>query len=172
MKQHINVFDYAGRICSAMKRGILLTTWAGEVTNTMTIGWGTLGIEWGKPVFVAYVRESRYTRELLDASGEFTVNIPIEEIDPKILGFCGTNSGRDADKFAQMGLTTEESERISAPGIREFPLTLECRVLLRSRQDESKLAPAARERYYSGNDTGNDHIAYYGEIVSAYVITE
>ncbi len=172
MKQPIHVFDYAGTICNAMKRGILLTTRAGEKCNTMTIGWGTLGIEWGKVVFVAYVRQSRYTRELLDETGEFTVNIPVGEIDPKILGFCGTKSGRDTDKFAVLGLTPEAPEKISVPGIRELPLTLECRVLLRSRQDESKLAPAARERYYSGGDTGNDHIAYYGEIVSAYLITE
>ena len=28
----------------------------------MTIGWGGIGVEWGKPVFIAYVRESRYTK--------------------------------------------------------------------------------------------------------------
>ena len=66
MKEFIDAFDYAGHICKAMKRGILLTTSDAGKVNTMTIGWGTLGIEWGKPIFVAYVRESRYTREFLD----------------------------------------------------------------------------------------------------------
>ena len=33
---------------------------AGTPPNPMTIGWGTLGIIWGKPVFQVYVRPSRY----------------------------------------------------------------------------------------------------------------
>jgi flavin reductase (DIM6/NTAB) family NADH-FMN oxidoreductase RutF len=66
VKREINPFDYAGEICKAMPKGILLTTKAGEKVNTMTIGWGTLGIEWSRPVFVAYVRESRHTRAMLD----------------------------------------------------------------------------------------------------------
>ena len=56
MKKQIEAFDWAGHICKAMKKGILLTTRCGEKVNTMTIGWGKLGIEWGKPIFIAYVR--------------------------------------------------------------------------------------------------------------------
>jgi len=154
-----------------MKKGILLTTKSGEKVNTMTIGWGTIGIEWGKPVFVAYVRESRYTRQLLDECGEFTVNVPVAECDPKILGFCGTASGRDVDKITEMGLTLEQPEIVSVPGIRQLPLTLECRVLFRNVQDESRLPEPIRSRYYSGDkNTGDFHYAYYAEIVSAYMI--
>ena len=83
MKKEINAFDYAGDICKALPRGILLTTKRDGKVNTMTIGWGHIGIEWGKPIFVAYVRDSRYTREMLDGSGEFTVNIPYGEVNPK-----------------------------------------------------------------------------------------
>ena len=46
MKKNIDAFDYAGYICKAMKKGILLTTKAGDRVNTMTIGWGKIGIEW------------------------------------------------------------------------------------------------------------------------------
>ena len=67
MKRKINPFDYAGDICKALKSGILLTTKRGEEVNTMTIGWGTIGIDWSRPVFIAYVRESRYTKQLLEA---------------------------------------------------------------------------------------------------------
>ena len=95
MKKIINPFDYAGTFGECMKKGILLTTKADDFVNTMTIGWGTIGIEWGRPMFVAYVRESRYTRELLDKNPEFTINCPVGEFDSKILGFCGTKSGRD-----------------------------------------------------------------------------
>lgn len=172
MKKHIEPFDCAGEICKAMPGGILLTTKLGEQVNTMTIGWGTLGIEWGKPVFVAYVRESRYTRELLDQTGEFTVNIPVGEVDKKILGFCGTKSGRDVDKIKEMGLTLVESDVVSVPGIRQLPLTLECRVLFKNCQDENRLPEDIKSRYYSAINAGDFHYAYYAEIVNAYLICD
>ncbi len=172
MKTKVNAFDYAGQICKAMPGGILLTTAVGEKVNSMTIGWGTIGIEWGRPVFVAYVRESRYTRELLDQSGEFTVNIPLESVDKKILALCGTKSGRDMDKIRELGLHLEESQVVTAPGIRELPLTLECRVLFKNTQDETRLPEPIRSRYYAAINAGDFHHAYYGEIVNAYLIGE
>ena len=86
MKNIIDPFDYAGLICKEMKKGILLTTKADDKVNTMTIGWGKIGIEWGKPIFIAYVRESRYTHRMLERNGEFTVNTPMGDVDRKILG--------------------------------------------------------------------------------------
>ena len=83
MKKKIDVFTYAGDICKAMKKGVLLTTKSGNFVNTMTIGWGKIGIEWNRTVFIAYVRESRYTKALLEESGEFTVNIPVNEAERK-----------------------------------------------------------------------------------------
>lgn len=175
MKKSIDVFEYAGHICTSMKKGILLTTASGEKINTMTIGWGKIGIEWSKPVFIAYVRESRFTKQMLEENGEFTVNIPYGELDGKILGYCGTKSGRDTDKIADLGLTVEPSERISVPGIRELPLTLECRVIYKQKQDLNAIPPEIIDRYYpvEREDGYRDyHIAYYGEIIGAYLITE
>ena len=170
MKKKINVFEYAGQICEAMKSGILLTTGNGHTLNTMTIGWGSIGIEWGKPVFTAYVRDSRYTRELLDQYGEFTVNIPLGKADKTAISLCGTKSGREVDKIRELGMTPEEPEVISVPGIREFPLTLECRVIFRNIQDESRLPENIQSRYYSAINAKDYHIAYYGEILNAYII--
>lgn len=175
MKKTIDVFDYAGPICKAMKKGVLLTTRSGDAVNTMTIGWGTIGIEWNKPIFIAYVRESRYTRQLLEESGEFTVNIPWGELSGNILGYCGTKSGRDTDKLADLGLTPVNSELVGAPGIRELPLTLECKVICQQKQEPHLLPEGVQERFYPpfGEEGKPDnHIAYYGEIVNAYLITE
>ena len=179
MKKEINVFDYAGHICKEMKKGILLTSKAGDTLNTMTIGWGMLGIEWGKPIFIALVRESRFTKGLIEESGEFTVNIPYGDIDSKILGFCGTKSGRDVDKFAELGLTPEEPLVIHTPGIRQLPLTLECKLLYTQPQELSAIPQDILDRYYpqdvDGTAPGKNrdfHIAYYGEIVNAYLITD
>ena len=167
MKKFVNAFDYAGDICKAMPLGILMTTKVGEKVNTMTIGWGTIGIQWGKPVFIAFVRDSRHTMEMLNEVGEFTVNVPMGDIDKKILGYCGTKSGRDTDKIADMSMTLEEPEVISVPGIKELPLTLECKVIYRQRQENDKIPADLFDRYYPAGDF---HTAFYGEIVSAYVI--
>lgn len=170
MKKRIDPFDYAGQICRALKpNGVLLTTAAGGKVNTMTIGWGTLGVDWSRPVFIAYVRESRYTRKMLDENGEFTVNIPVGEIDQKILGYCGTRSGADTDKIMDLGLTLVDSDVISVPGIRELPLTLECRVIYRQEQDLSCIPADIIQRYYPD---GDHHHVFYGQIVNAYLIEE
>ena len=169
MKKIVNAFDYAGHICKMLPGGILMTTRAGDTVDTMTIGWGTIGIQWGKPIFIAFVRDSRYTRQLLDRNGEFTINVPMGEIDKKILGYCGTKSGRDTDKFTDLGLTMVEPEVVSVPGIRELPLTLECKVIYRQYQEENTLPADLYDRYYPG-PVGDYHTAFYGEIVSAYII--
>lgn len=173
MKRQIDVFDYAGHICKAMKPGILLTTKAGEKVNTMTIGWGTIGIQWNKPIFIAYVRETRFTKQMLEENGEFTVNIPYGEFDNKILSYCGTKSGRDTDKIRDLGLTLVESEKISVPGIAQLPLTLECKVIYTQKQDLSQIPQSVIDRFYPVIDESgfqDYHYVFYGEIVNAYLI--
>ena len=73
MREAIDVNEYAPTILRELPKGVLLTTKADGRTNTMTIGWGALGIEWSTPVFIAYVRDSRYTHGLIEKTGEFTV---------------------------------------------------------------------------------------------------
>ena len=174
MKKMLNPFDCAGEVCEAMKKGILLTTKAGDKVNTMTIGWGHIGIEWSRPIFVAYVRETRHTRQMLDDNGEFTVNVPVGSFDAKILGYCGSRSGRDTDKVSDLGLTLEEPISVSVPGIRELPLTLECKVLYKQKQDLSAIPADILVRYYPADESGfrDYHYVYYGEILNAYLIEE
>ena len=174
MKKTVNAFDYAGDICKALKKGILITTKADDQVNTMTIGWGHIGIEWSRPIFVAYVRETRYTREMLDKCGEFTINVPVGELESNILGFCGTKSGRDVNKIEALGLHLEESDVISVPGIKELPLTLECKVIYKQKQDLSAIPADILDRYYPADETGfqDYHYVYYGQIVNAYLIEE
>lgn len=174
MKQEINAFDYAGQLCQALPGGVLLTTKRGEEVDTMTIGWGHIGIEWGKPIFVAYVRESRYTHEMIEATNEFTVNIPYGNVDKHILGYCGTKSGRDVNKIQDLGLTLVESDHVAAPGIKELPITLECKVIYKQLQDISAIPQNIQDRYYPADAQGKQdiHYAYYGEIVGAYLIQD
>lgn len=169
MKKKIDVFDYAATILNAVKKGVLLTTKANGKVNTMSISWGALGIEWNKPIFTTYVREGRYTRELLDANGEFTVNVPMDGSDLSLIGKCGTVSGRDLDKIAANNLTLADGEAVAVPAIKEYPLTLECRVTYKQLQDDGAIAPEDMAKFYKPG-YGGTHIAYFGEIVAAYII--
>ena len=45
MKKYINLWEYAGEILEQVGTAALVTTKAGDEVNTMTIGWGTLGVE-------------------------------------------------------------------------------------------------------------------------------
>lgn len=177
MKEKINVFDYANEILSNVEKGVLLTTKSGEDVNTMTISWGTLGVEWAKPIFTVFVRENRFTKKNLDENSEFTINIPYGEFNKRILGYCGTKSGKDVDKVKDMGLTLEEPSSISVPGIKELPLTLECKVIYSQKQDPKKITDENNSKFYpqdidsSFHGANKDyHTAYYGEIVDAYII--
>ena len=175
MKKKIDLWEYAGHILSHVGKGILVTAKADGPANPMTIGWGTLGVEWSKPIFTVFVRQSRHTKALLDQNGEFTINVPLEGADVKnILRVCGSKSGRDMDKIKELGLTLEEPEEISVPGIKELPITLECRVVYKQDQNLSFLDEDKRLRYYApgtAND-GDYHTAYYGEVLAAYIIED
>lgn len=177
MKKEIDVFDYANEIMKAVKTGVLLTTKTDAKVNSMTISWGTLGIEWAKPIFTVFVRENRFTKHQLEKNPEFTINIPYGAFDKKILGICGTKSGRTVDKIKELNLTLEAPNNISVPAIKELPLTLECKVIYKQKQDASEITEENKNIFYpqdvasSFHGSNKDfHTAYYGEIVSAYII--
>lgn len=176
MKERINVTEYAQMITEALPKGILLNT-KDTKFNSMVIGWGGLGTVWGKPVFTVYVREHRYTKAQMDATGEFAISVPLDKPVSSISKVCGTQSGRDVDKATEAQLTLEDPEIISVPGIKEYPLTLECRVLYSQKQELEKLPDDIREKMYPQDVDGtyymanrDAHTAYIGEIVAAYII--
>lgn len=164
----INIYEYAGQILGQLPKGILLSSAANGKMDTMTIGWGTLGTDWSLPVFTVFVRESRYTKVLLDQNPEFTINVPLKESDVRrILGFCGTKSGRTVDKFKEMNLTVVPGEKVASPAIAEFPITLECKIIYKQDQDPAAIPDEIKRRCYP---TGDYHTAYTGQIVNAYLL--
>lgn len=177
MKCNIEVWDYANEIMKALEKGVLLNSTADGKINAMTISWGMLGIEWAVPIFTVFVRENRFTRQLLEKNPEFTISIPYGAFDKKILGICGTKSGRDTDKLKEAGLTEEPPKIISVPGFRELPLTLECKIIYKQLQEANAITDENRKQFYPQHIDGNFHganrdyhTAYYGKIVAAYVI--
>lgn len=170
MKKEISVLDNATEIMNQLNSGVLLTTKNQDKVNSMTISWGALTIIWGKPHFIVFVRGSRYTKKMLDESMEFTINIAQNNVDKKILNYCGSKSGRDCDKVKDLGLELIESDKVNAPAIKQLPLTLECKVVYKQLHDKNALLPIIKDNFYPQAEDSDFHIAYYGEIVSSYII--
>ena len=176
MKEFMDINALAQRVNEALPKGILLNT-QGEKFNAMVIGWGGLGTVWSRPAFTVYVREGRYTRGALDQTGAFTISVPLEKPDAAVNKVCGWQSGRDVDKAAAAGLHLEPAEVNGVPGVREYPITLECRVLYAQKQDLGRIPEDIRARMYPQDVDGaypmanrDAHVMYIGEIVSAYRI--
>lgn len=176
-KTKIDPFQYSSTILSKLDRGILLTSKNENLVNTMTIAWGTIGIQWKKPIFIAFVKTRRYTRTILDENPYFTINVPFNNtIDEKkvnkIISYCGTKSGLNTNKIKDLNLTLVDSNKINVPGIKEFPLTLECKIIYRQAQIVEQIPEDIIKRFYANKFDENVHIMYIGEIVDSYIIED
>jgi len=128
----------------------------------MTIGWGQLGVMWGKPVFTVMVRPSRFSFQAISRTGEFTVNVMPEDAG-RIMGICGSKSGRDTDKIALCGLSLEKSESIQVPFIGQAELVYECRTIHRNQLAPETLPEELRTRFYPAGDL---HTYFFGEVLN------
>lgn len=97
----------------------------GERPNIITLAW--TGTICSSPAMVSIsVRPERYSYEIIRETGEFVINLTTEKL-VRATDWCGVRSGRDFDKFQEMGLTPGRSVHVAAPFIEESPVNLECR---------------------------------------------
>lgn len=160
-------YDYQlSQTLTRLRQGgvLLASTKSSGVSNVMTIGWGSVGVMWAKPVFVVMVRPSRYTYEFIEESGVFTVNVPTEALREWV-NLCGTRSGRELDKFAAGKVHTSMGQMVKAVTIDECPLVYECRVRYFADIIPAHLDAELEMRSYGGQ---NYHRFYYGEILGTY----
>ena len=73
------------------------------------------------------VRKERYSHKLNSESKEFVINLVSKDL-VKAADYCGVRSGEKEDKFQKLGLHAEKAENVSAPVIKEAPVSIECRV--------------------------------------------
>ncbi|EJO5347588.1 flavin reductase family protein [Clostridium botulinum] len=144
------------------KKGAFLTGSVDGKVNTMTISWGNIGFQWRKPVFIALVRESRYTKEFIDKSNEFTVTIPFDDTMKEALAFCGSKSGREFDKIKECKLKLKDGIKVNTPVIESNGMHYECRVIYKQPLDLQAMDKELLDTFYSD---GNNHVLYYGEIL-------
>ncbi len=165
-KVNIHYTDwFADTVRRLREDGLLLCTvdTSGK-PNVMTIGWATFGSIWGRPVCVVLVRPSRFSYGYLEATGEFTVNVPPKELAMAV-ALCGKVSGRDYDKFRQANLTPVPARSVKAPIIQECVIHYECKTIHSTDVRPESFPQAILNEYYP---SGDFHRIYFGEIVEAY----
>lgn len=131
--------------------------------NGMTASWGFLGIMWNQPVAVCMIRPQRYTYGLAEAEERMSLAFFSEEYRDA-LRLCGTKSGRDCDKLAEAGLSTEELDGV--PVIREAETVLVCRKLYAGDLIKEGFLDPSLLAHYKQEDY---HRMYVCKIEGAYV---
>lgn len=158
--------EWMNAITAQLKKGAFLMVDG----NPMTIGWAQFGIIWNKPTLSVYVRQSRYTHELLKNSATFTVSVPASGTLSEALAFCGTRSGRDIDKLSVLHAERFPARYGGQDGFAGCGFHIECRILFRSDLSEHLLEDEALlSRYYA---SGDPHTMYVGEILGITEETE
>lgn len=139
-----------------------LTAQADGKVNSMTAGWGGFGVMWGKNVAFIVVRDSRYTREIIDKADTFSMTF----FDMKnkqnrvILKYLGGVSGRDEDKIKNASLTIDYSN--GTPYIDEGNIVYICNKLSKTPINaDSLIDMGIDEKWYADKDY---HSLYIGEI--------
>lgn len=105
----------------------IVTSAYGNQRNIMAASW-TMPVDFLPAKVAVVIDKNTYTRELVDASGEFALQFPMRKI-AKLTLDVGDASGRDIDKFSRFGIKTFPSLRIAAPLIEDCIGWLECRVI-------------------------------------------
>ncbi len=148
---------------------MLITAGDAASHNTMTASWGGLGVLWNSPVATCYIRQSRYTKEFVDAANTFTLSFFDPEKYRKQLAYLGRVSGRDEDKIAEAGLSPVAVDGTTT--FAEARLTLVCRKAYGAYLGPEGFAAGSDDdaRHYSGADAGDYHTMYIGKIERAYV---
>jgi flavin reductase (DIM6/NTAB) family NADH-FMN oxidoreductase RutF len=126
---------------------VLVSSAHGAATNVMAAAW-SMPLDFSPPKVAVVIDRNTHTRGLIEASGEFALNIPSRQLAKATLA-TGSASGRELDKFREHGLTTFAAEKIGAPLLEGCLGWLECRVIPE---------PHIQERYD----------LFLGEIVAAW----
>ncbi len=141
-------------------KSMLITAAKDTKANTMTASWGGVGYLWNRRVVFIFVRDSRYTREFLDASDEFSLSFFNTNAYRGALKYLGAVSGRDEDKIANARFNLGYDDGI--PYIEEADNVITCKVLYRQEFENGCFVD--RGIVDESYKDGDYHIMYVGEI--------
>jgi len=98
--------------------------------NIMAAAWN-MPLDFDPPKICVVIDKKTYTRELIEASGSFVINVPcVAQVD--LVTKLGLYSGRElhgTDKFAENQLQTFNAKHIAAPLLAGCVAWLECKII-------------------------------------------
>ncbi len=94
--------------------------------NVFTVSWmGTLSSN--PPSCYISIKPERHSHKIIKRNMEFAINLTTVSLMHQV-DYCGMTTGKDKNKFEDLGLTMDFGKVISAPTIVESPVSIECRV--------------------------------------------
>jgi len=148
----------------------ILSAGSKESYNSMTIGWGTIGVGFGRPIFTVYVKPERYTHQIIDKSKYFTVSYIDKRLYSKFEVY-GSKSGKDINKeevsgthikfLDNGGITFEEAVEVFV-----------CKIVAVSHLETKDVHQDILDMYNSNLPvyfSTNPHTVYTGEIIGHYL---
>ena len=160
----IEITDVKNPVTLFHKDWMALAAGNKDAMNAMTIGWGSIGELWQKPVVTVYVAPERHTNGFLEKSDYFTVTA-FPESKREALTYIGSHSGRDGDKLKVAGLTPEFTT-LGNPVFKEGSLTIECKIIYKDTFKPEFMKGAPVEFYK--NRKLSPHVIYVGEVVNVW----
>jgi flavin reductase (DIM6/NTAB) family NADH-FMN oxidoreductase RutF len=112
---------------------VLVSTAHGTQRNLMAAAWN-MPLDFDPPKIAIVIDKNTYTRELIEASGSFAINVPCRA-QAELVVRVGSSSGRELlgkerdNKFDAFELATFPASRIDAPLIEGCVAWLECKVI-------------------------------------------
>ncbi len=92
----------------------------------LTVSWvGTICSD--PPMCYISVRPERHSYPVIKKNMAFVINLTTKDM-AFATDWCGVRSGKNHDKFKEMGLTPGKATMIAAPTVEESPVCIECTV--------------------------------------------
>lgn len=150
-----------------LKKYCIVTAGNMEKCNSLLVTWGMFGVMWRKPVASVFIRQSRFTKTILDSQDHFTLSFLPQELKPA-MSYLGSHSGRDEDKYKNSGLTP--ADFAGAAGIKQAELVVVCRkIYTHEMKEEFYTDKDTYTAWNSGRQAGNNHSVYMGEIEHVFI---
>lgn len=142
----------------------LITAGEGNSFNMMTASWGGLGYLYNKPVSFCFISPSRYTYQLMEKGDTYTISFYTETYR-EALQYCGTHSGKEADKVQATGLTPIQTPSGSR-AFSEAWMIIECKKTVNQSFTPEAIADPVLKQEWEGKPM---HKMYIGEIINVWV---
>ena len=106
---------------------VIVTSHHGGRSNIMSAAW-SMPLDFDPPKVAVVIDKSTFTRGLVEASGEFVLNIP-SRAQARLTVDVGNESGANVDKFEAHGIAVAAGAKVQAPLVEGCLGWLECRLI-------------------------------------------